>query len=72
MNLKLRLHLVVVSWLVTRETAICQVLANTVIRGLLLLSGDVESNPGPVSEQNMRDSLARLICSAPEKVGNVQ
>ena len=69
--LKLRLHLVIVTWIVAEETAFFQGLANTVIRGLLLQSGGVERNPGPVSDQHVRDGLAKLICAAPEKVWNV-
>ena len=69
--LKQKLHLVIVTVLVSRETAIVQLLAQGLVKGLLLACGDVESNPGPVSEQIKRDSLAGLIREAPEKVGNV-
>ena len=38
---------------------------------LLLLAGDVESNPGPVSSQSLADGLARLVASAPANVREV-
>ena len=69
--LKQKLHLVIVTVLVSRETAIVQLLAQGLIKVLLLACGDVESNPGPVTEQSKRDCLAGLIREAPEKVGNV-
>ena len=71
---KQKLHLVILTVIVSSETAIVQLLAQGLVRGLLLACGDIESNPGPtvsVSEQSKRDSLAGLIREAPEKVGNV-
>ena len=38
---------------------------------LLLLAGDVELNPGPVSSQSLTDGLARLLASAPAEVREV-
>ena len=38
---------------------------------LLLLAGDVETNPGPVSSQSLSNGLARLVASAPAEVREV-
>ena len=72
-QLELKLHLVIVISLVTKESPLVQQLAQGLLRHLLLACGDVESNPGPgsISEQSKRDCLAGLIREAPEKVGNV-
>ena len=35
---------------------------------LLMLSGDVECKPGPVSHQSMSDGLAKLLTCAPVEV----
>ena len=44
-TLKLKLQMVVVNYIVAKESAICQALAQVVIRSLLFVSGDVELNP---------------------------
>ena len=62
---QLRLHLVVAVWLVAKETAICQVLAQFVIGALLLVSGDVEVNPGPVTALSLTEGLAKVAAAAP-------
>ena len=39
-----------------------------VIRILLMLSGDIEMNPGPVTNKDLIEGLASLVTAAPDSV----
>ena len=57
--------MVVVTYIAAKESAVCQALAQVVIRSLLFVSGDVELNPGPVSSNSLMEGLASLGTTAP-------